>query len=175
MSLPDITIRAESEQDVTAIRAVTSAAFGAAPHTTHTEEFIVDALRKEGMLVVSKVATHNGEVVGHVAISPVRVSGKDVRWYGLGPVSVLPSYQRRGIGSALIMDALLSLSSSGAAGCVVLGDPAFYERFGFEVNDALILPGVPPRYFMVVAFGSSIPNGIVSYHEAFQQEPDSHA
>ncbi len=80
---------------------------------------------------------------------------------------MLPSYQRRGIGSALIMDALLVLSDSRAAGCVVLGDPAFYERFGFSVHEALTLPGFPPQYFLAVAFDDSLPSGVVSYHDAF--------
>jgi predicted N-acetyltransferase YhbS len=146
----DIKIREESPDDVLAISRVTAAAFLAAPHTSHTEEFVVGALRR------------------HVAISPTAISGNEVGWYGLGPVSVLPSYQRRGIGSALIMDALLVLSSSGAAGCVVLGDPAFYERFGFSANAALTLPGFPPQNLLAVAFDTSIPKGVVSYHEAFQ-------
>jgi putative acetyltransferase len=163
----DIQIREELPADVSVISRVTSAAFLAAPHTSHTEQFIIDALRRAGRLTVSRVATHNGEVVGHVAISPTAVCGDEVGWFGLGPVSVLPSYQRRGIGSALIMDALLVLSNSGAAGCVVLGDPAFYERFGFGVNADLTLPGFPPQNFLAVAFDTSIPKGAVSYHEAF--------
>jgi predicted N-acetyltransferase YhbS len=107
-------------------------------------------------------------VVGHVAISPIKISGDEMDWYGLGPVAVLPSYQRRGIGSALIMDALLALADCRAAGCVVLGDPAFYERFGFKANAALTLPGFSAQHFLVVAFADSIPGGVVSYHEAFQ-------
>jgi putative acetyltransferase len=153
---------------------VTSAAFRAAVHTSNTEEFVVEALRSAGSLTVSRVATHDDEVIGHVAISPVEISSKDLGWYGLGPISVLPAYQRRGIGSALAMDALLSLASSGAAGCVVLGDPAFYARFGFEITNALILPGVPPGHFMAVSFGGAVPTGTVSYHEAFQAEKGSH-
>jgi predicted N-acetyltransferase YhbS len=167
MSSPDIRIRQERPSDIAAVSRVTTAAFLTAPHTNHTEQFIVDALRKARKLTVSRVATDNNEVVGHVAVSPIRIGGEDGGWYGLGPVSVIPSYQRRGIGSALIMDALLALSSTGAAGCVVLGDPAFYERFGFKASAALTLPGVPPEYFTVVAFDVTIPSGVVSYHEAF--------
>jgi len=168
MSSLNIKIREESADDVAATSRVTAAAFLAAPHTNHAEEFVVGALRQAGKLTVSRVATHDDELVGHVAISPITISGNEVGWYGLGPVSVLPSYQRRGIGSALIMDALLVLSSSGAAGCVVLGDPAFYERFGFGATEGLTLPGFPPQNFLAVAFDNSIPKGVVSYHEAFQ-------
>jgi len=170
MAAPDIKIRQESPDDIAAVSRVTTAAFVAAGHASHTEQFIVDALRKAGKLAVSRVATHNDEVVGHVAVSPIRIGGKDSSWYGLGPVSVLPSYQRRGIGSALVMDALLALSSAGAAGCVVLGDPAFYERFGFKPSDSLTLSGVPPEHFMAVAFDSSTPSGSVSYDEAFRAQ-----
>jgi predicted N-acetyltransferase YhbS len=168
MTSPNIKIREESADDVLAISRVTAAAFLAAPFSSHTEEFIVGALRQAGKLTVSRVATHNDEVVGHAAISPTSISGNAAGWYGLGPVSVLPRYQRRGIGSALIMDALLVLSSGGAAGCVVLGEPAFYERFGFSANEGLTLPGFPPQNFLAVAFDSSIPKGVVSYHEAFR-------
>jgi putative acetyltransferase len=168
MDTSGVRIRQESANDLAAIRRVTAAAFLAAPHTSHTEQFIVDALRRAGKLAVSRVATYQDEVIGHVAASAVKINDKDCSWYGLGPVSVLPNYQGRGIGSTLVMDALVVLSGSGAAGCVVLGEPKFYERFGFKCNDALTLPGVPPGHFMAVAFDSSMPSGIVSYHEAFQ-------
>jgi putative acetyltransferase len=167
MDTSGVRIRQESANDIPAVSRVTAAAFLAAPHTSHTEQFIVDALRRAGKLAVSRVATYQDEVIGHVAASPVKINDRDGSWYGLGPVSVLPSYQGRGIGSALIMDTLLVLSSSGAAGCVVLGEPNFYERFGFKCTDALTLPGAPPASFMAVAFDSSMPSGIVSYHEAF--------
>jgi putative acetyltransferase len=170
MIFTGIRIRQESADDIPAISQVTTEAFLAAPHSSRTEEFIVDALRRFGKLEVSRVATYDDEVVGHVAASPVKINETDTNWYGLGPVSVRPGYQRRGIGSALVMDALLALSSSGAGGCVVLGDPAFYERFGFKSNAALTCPGAPPEYFLAVAFDSAMPSGIVSYHEAFQAQ-----
>jgi predicted N-acetyltransferase YhbS len=170
MSSQSISIRAEAANDVLAVFRVTTAAFLIAPHTSHTEQFIVEALRKAGKLAVSRVATHNDEVVGHVAASPVRINTEESAWYGLGPVSVLPSYQRRGIGSALVMDALVVLASSGAAGCVVLGNPEFYERFGFRAHDSLTLPGVPPEHFVAVAFDSSMPSGVVTYEAAFHAQ-----
>jgi putative acetyltransferase len=167
VSSQSISIREEAANDVPAVFRVTTAAFLIAPHTSHTEQFIVEALRKAGKLTVSRVATHNDEVIGHVAASPVNINEQESAWFGLGPVSVLPSYQRRGIGSALVMDALVVLASRGAAGCVVLGNPEFYERFGFRTNDSLTLPGVPAEHFMAVAFDSSMPSGIVTYDDAF--------
>ena len=116
-------IRAETPTDSQAIEAVTVAAFSDAPHTSHTEQHIVNALRRAGKLSVSLVAESGGAVVGHVAISPVSISDGTPGWFGLGPVSVLPQYQRRGIGSQLVREALRIIRKRGASGCVVLGDP----------------------------------------------------
>jgi putative acetyltransferase len=162
-----IEIRKETAADVAAIEAVTVAAFLHAPHTSHTEQFIVEALREAGQLTVSLVADAEGVVVGHVAISPISISDGAIGWYGLGPISVAPEYQRRGIGSRLMREALRVLREHGAAGCVVLGEPGYYWRFGFRVDPELSLPGVPPEYFQAVSFGASHPNGIASYHPAF--------
>lgn len=130
-------LRRESPSDAAAIRAVTVAAFLDAPHTDHTEQFIVEALRREGALTISLVAELDGEVVGHVAASPVSISDGSADWYGLGPVSVRPELQGQGIGSLLVQGALRSLRERDAAGCVLLGDPAYSLEFyttilGFE-------------------------------------------
>lgn len=160
-------IRQESPSDVAAIHAVTMAAFLDAPHTDHTEQFIVDALRKAGALTISLVAEEAGEVTGHVAISPVSVSDGSAGWYGLGPISVRPELQGLGIGSLLMQAALRLLRERGAAGCVLLGDPAYYSRFGFKPEAGLVLPDVPRGYFQALPFGESLPHGVVTYHEAF--------
>lgn len=163
----NIKIRSESASDASAIEAVTVAAFLDAPHASHTEHHIIDALRKAGELTVSLVAECNGEIVGHVAVSPVTISDGTSDWYGLGPISVLPEYQRRSIGSQLVAAALEALRMRGAAGCVLVGEPAFYGRFGFKAEPQLRLPGVPPEYFQALAFGPSRPRGTVAYHAAF--------
>lgn len=162
-----ITIRYEVAADVSAIDAVTISAFLSAPHTSHTEQFIVDGLRRAGQLVVSLVAEVDGMVVGHVAVSPVTISDGAVDWYGLGPISVVPECQRRGIGSRLMREALRALRERGAAGCVVLGEPEYYGRFGFRTDPNLSLPGVPPEYFQMIALGTNRPRGVVTYHSAF--------
>jgi putative acetyltransferase len=162
-----VEIRNEMATDVDAIDAVTTAAFRAAPHTDHTEQFIVKALRKVGKLTVSLVAEADGEVVGHVAVSPVSISDGTSDWHGLGPISVLPAYQGQGIGSRLMREALSALRERGASGCVVLGEPGFYGRFGFRAEPGLVLPNVPPEYFQAVSFGAAMPCGNVSYDESF--------
>lgn len=113
-----ISIRDELPADLAAIEAVTIEAFGTAEHSSGTEQFIVRALRDSGQLAVSLVAEEDGRILGHVAVSPVTIS---TGWYGLGPVSVVPGRQGKGIGTMLITRALAELRASGqsAASCLV--------------------------------------------------------
>jgi len=162
------TIRKETASDAPAIEAVTIAAFRDAAHASHTEHFIVRALRDSGQLAVSLVAVADGLIVGHVAVSPVTISDGSSGWFGLGPISVEPNRQGRGIGSLLMKGALAELRALGAAGCVVLGDPGYYSRFGFRAEPALVLPGVPPEYFQAIPFGSNRAGGQVTYADSFE-------
>ena len=98
----EIVIRAETSADIDAITEVTKAAFKTLEISNQTEKFIVAALRAADALTISLIAELAGRVVGHVAFSPVTISDSTRNWYGLGPVSVLPEYQRKGIGKALI-------------------------------------------------------------------------
>lgn len=163
----NVAIRSETSADTHEIEAVTASAFLNAPHTSHAEQHIINALRKAGKLTVSLVAEIDGALIGHVAISPVSISDGASGWFGLGPISVLPQHQRRGIGSKLMREALRILRERGASGCVVLGYPEYYGRFGFHADPNLILPGFPPEYFQAISFDSSKPRGTVTYHEAF--------
>jgi predicted N-acetyltransferase YhbS len=163
-----ITIRHERDTDFDTIHRITEAAFLTETHSSHTEQFIVDALRRAGQLTVSLVAESDGAVVGHVAISPVAIASGAPGWYGLGPVSVQPGHQGRGIGSLLITAALDQLKQHGGQGCVVLGDPAYYGRFGFRNHPGLTLPGVPPAYFQALPLAGDVPTGEVRYHAAFE-------
>jgi len=163
-----IGIREERAQDVARIAAVTEHAFRDAPHSSHTEQFIVDALRAEGALALSLVAVDGDQVVGHLALSPVSLSSGGTGWHGLGPISVRPDRQGQGIGTRLIETALQWLRMSGGAGCVVLGDPRYYTRFGFSVFPQLVLPGVPPAYFMALPFAGEVPQADVAYDAAFE-------
>ncbi|QIB67662.1 N-acetyltransferase [Kineobactrum salinum] len=160
----------ESPGEGKQVHQITEQAFLSAPHSDHTEQYIVDALRHAGALTVSQVARIDEEAVGHVAISPVTLSSGASGWFGLGPISVLPEYQGRGVGSKLMKSSLAALEAMGASGCVVLGDPGYYGRFGFEVVDGLVYPGVPAEYFQALSFSDKLPEGEVSYHEAFSAQ-----
>lgn len=164
-----ITVRPETPADVDAISRIIVAAFQNAAHSSHTEQFIVNALRRDNRLTISLVAVRAGDdsIVGHVAISPVTISSGAAGWYGLGPIAVSPDCQRQGIGATLMQAALAKLESIGGIGCVVLGDPRYYGRFGFEAYPGLALPGVPRDHFLVCPFGAEVPIGTVSYHVAF--------
>jgi putative acetyltransferase len=162
----DFKIRPETADDHQAIESVTIAAFRAADYKPR-EHLIVSALRSTGQLTISLVAEHDDRVVGHVAASPVDISDGSSGWHGLGPVSVVSEYQRRGIGSALVREMLRALLDIGAAGCVVLGNPDYYGRFGFRAREELRLPDVPAKYFQALLLGGDWPCGVVTYHEAF--------
>lgn len=164
--MDDILIRPEAPGDAEAIGALTTEAFADAAHRSGTEADIVAALRADGQLSLSLVAEAGGVVVGHLAVSPVTIPGAE-GWFGLGPVSVVPGHQGRGIGGALIRAALAQLETDGAAGCVVLGDPGYYPRFGFEQRPGLGFDGVPAEYFMARVFRGPVPQSNVAYHPAF--------
>jgi putative acetyltransferase len=163
-----IVIRTETDADVSAITEVTVAAFQTLEISHHTEQFIIAALRAAQALTVSLVAEADSRVIGHIAFSPVTISDGTRNWYGLGPVSMLPEYQRRGIGSALIREGLSRLKALDAAGCCLVGHPAYYRRFGFENAPGLVCEGVPRDVFFALSIDGHIPQGIVEFHEAFK-------
>jgi putative acetyltransferase len=160
-------ITPERPGDVTAIRNLIESAFRRAPHASGTEARIVEALRADGALTLSLVAVDGSEIVGHAAFSPITISGASEGWLGLGPVSVAPERQGEGIGKSLILAGLQRLRTAGAPGCVVLGDPGYYRRFGFTYDPALTYGRVPPGYFQRLVFNGQEPKGVVRYHAGF--------
>lgn len=160
-------IRLERPEDAATIHALTDAAFKGMPFSDQTEARVIDALRAAGVLTLSLVATEGGEIIGHIAFSPVKINGEAGDWYGVGPVSVWPDRQRTGIGQALIRDGLQRLRSMGAGGCVLLGDPAYYARFGFENDAHLRHAGAPSWAFQCLTLNGPRPRGEVSFHPGF--------
>jgi putative acetyltransferase len=165
--IPNVHIRNETGADAGAISEVTVAAFKTLEISHHTEQFIVAALRAAGALAVSLVAELDGRVVGHIAFSPVTLSDGTRDWYGLGPVSVLPEFQRQGIGQALVKEGLSRLKTMQARGCCLVGHPEYYRQFGFRNVPELVLEGVPPEFFFALPFDEPMPQGAVTFHEAF--------
>ena len=165
---PKIVIRSETDADVSAITEVTVAAFQTLAISNHTEQFIIAALRAAQALTISLVAEVDGRVIGHIAFSPVTISDGTRNWYGLGPVSVLPAYQRQGIGQALIRDGLSQLTDRNARGRCVVGHPDYYRKFGFRNEPGLVHEGVPPEVFFTLSFGGHTPRGTVAFHNAFK-------
>ena len=160
-------IRDETDADADVIGEVTEAAFRDLTVSDHTEHLIVAALRAARALTVSLVAERDDHVVGHIAFSPVAISDGAAGWYGLGPVSVLPQLQRRGLGSALIEAGLARLRVMGAAGCCLVGHPDYYPRFGFRNTPGLGVDGVPAEVFFALPLAGHMPQGEVTFHEAF--------
>jgi len=165
-----IVIRNETDADVDAITEVTIAAFKTLEISNHTEQFIIEALRAAEALTVSLVAELNGRVIAHIAFSPVTISDGTLNWYGLGPVSVLPEYQRKGIGKSLVQEGLSRLKDLNARGCCLVGHPDYYKKFGFKNISGLVYPGVPQEVFFALSFDGHIPQGTVMFHEGFKAD-----
>jgi len=160
-------IRKENQSDVGAITDITKAAFKNHPFSNNTEQFIINALRAANALTVSLVAELEGKLVGHIAFSPVTFTDGSENWFGLGPISVLPEFQKKGIGTKLVNEGLNLLKDLGAEGCVLVGDPNYYERFGFKSPNELKHEGVPQENFLAFSFCNRTPAGIVHFHTAF--------
>ena len=165
-----IVIRNETHNDICAITEVTIAAFKTLEISNHTEQFIIEALRAAKALTVSLVAEMDGRVIGHIAFSPVTISDGTPHWYGLGPVSVLPAYQRQGIGKALIHEGLSRLKDLNAQGCCLVGHPDYYKKFGFTNMSGLVHEGVPQEVFFALPFDGHTPQGNVAFHEGFRAD-----
>lgn len=164
-------IRLETPDDVDSIRDITAAAFKDHPLSRQTEHLIVDALREAGALQVSLVAETEGDVVGHIAFSPVEVGDDLTGWFLLGPISVRPDCQGSGVGRALIEAGLEVLRSRSASGCILVGDPSFYARFGFSTCAGITYPGVPAENILCLVMDEEAPSGEVRQHPAFEVPP----
>jgi len=165
--IANMIIRSETPDDEDAIHSVTLAAFAQASRTGGNEAQIVRELREHGDLTISLVAQDDREIVGHIAFSPVRIGGRHNGWFGLGPVAVRPSLQGCGIGSELVRRGLALLKAQNARGCVLLGKPEFYKRFGFQSNGTIAFDGLPTRLVQHLVFAGEIPAGELNYARAF--------
>ena len=165
-----IQIRPETAEDIEAIKKINTAAF-----ETEAEAGLVDALRDSSTPLISLVAEVDQKIVGHILFSPMTLSGKStiVKIAGLAPMAVMPGYQKRAIGTALVKKGLKQCISIGYQAAVVLGHPEYYPRFGFMPCSRFGIKSeydVPDEVFMV----KELENGalsdcqsVVKYHPLF--------
>jgi putative acetyltransferase len=142
------------------------------------EGTVVDALRESCPDALSLVAVEGDRILGHIFFSPVEIGGlSGVEAMGLGPMAVLPDFQRKGIGAALVAAGLRELEKSGCAVVVVLGHAGYYPRFGFVPASRFRLksqwPGIPDDVFMARFLRNEkagLVNGTVRYRKEFDAE-----
>lgn len=165
-----IIVRAETAEDIEAVRRVNELAFEQAEEAT-----LVDALRVAAHPHISLVAEADGQVIGHIFLSPVTIEMEERAplIYGLAPMAVLPEYQNQGVGSRLVREGLSECRRIGCGAVVVLGHPEYYPRFGFVPASRKGLRceyPVPDEAFMVVELtpGALLSaRGLVKYHPEF--------
>jgi putative acetyltransferase len=167
----DLIVRAERENDREAVYAVNLAAFDNA-----SEAELAEALRAEARPVISLVAELAEKVIGHIMFSPASMAAHpDLRIMGLAPMAVLPEYQRKGVGSALIEAGLEKCRNLGMNAVIVLGHPAYYPRFGFQPSSRFNMESeydVPAEVFMALELEPGVlseVSGRVGYHDAFSE------
>lgn len=168
MSEPaDVSVRPEQPADAKVIRDITHAAFEGRPYAAGDEHELIGALRAKGALFLSLVAEQEGQVVGQVSFSPAVTEDAAARWFTLGPVAVTPDLQSRGIGSRLINEGLSILTERGAAGCILTGNPNYYQRFGFELTPDQAPDEDSKPHFMVKNLNGTPPPGLFRFHPLF--------
>lgn len=161
-------IRAATPRDREAIRLVEEHAFG-----QHSEAGLVDAIVAQGGAVVELVAVEDGQVVGHILFSRLYVEGDTGEFpaVALAPLAVEPSFHGTGIGGALVREAHIRLKSAGERLSVVLGEPAYYGRFGYSHTRAA---GFESEYqgeaLQALAWDEAPETGRLVYASAFGSE-----
>jgi putative acetyltransferase len=163
------TIRDERPEDVRAIYDLTKRAFAPMPFAGGNEQDLINIMRDAGALAISLVAETDSRIVGHVAFTPAMAADNSPGWFGLGPVAVEPELQRKGIGQQLINEGLRRLRQWKAAGCIVVGDPNYYQRFGFRPSPELTPAGQPSEYYMMLSLTALQPNVVVDFHPLFSE------
>ncbi|MDH5546976.1 MAG: N-acetyltransferase [Gammaproteobacteria bacterium] len=166
--MDNLTIREEQTSDFDAITDIIDRAFAGKDYADGDESQLMPKLREQGALTLSLVALSGDTIIGQAAFSPAKIADKAEDWFTLGPVAVLPGYQRQGIGSKLILTGLERLRQNGASGCIVVGDTNYYCRFGFTLAPHLSPSAAYAEHFMIKLFRGSEPQGKFRFHPVFE-------
>lgn len=163
----ELDVRFEIPADSHHIHQLTELAFRGRPYAGGDEQEVVDRLRACEALTVSLVAIDKGELVGQITFSPATAADASQPWFALGPVSVTPNRQGEGIGALLIEQGIMQIVKLGALGCILTGNPKYYQRFGFELAPENAPTNEPAEYFMLRLLGGQKPAGRFAFHDAF--------
>lgn len=163
-------VRPEMASDESAIYELTKCAFAPMPFSDGNEQDLINALRDAGALEISLVAESEGQIVGHVAFSPAFAADGAAGCYALGPVSVDPEVQKKGIGSRLIKQGLAMLNDRDASACILVGNPNYYARFGFEPAPDNCPEGEPAEFFQILTINAERPASVIDFHKLFHME-----
>jgi putative acetyltransferase len=163
----NILIRPEMPADHSAIHDVTKRAFAPMSYADGDEQLLIGKLRDAGAVALSLVAEKRGAVVGQVTFSPAFAADGSTGWYALGPVSVEPTLKHQGIGSKLIRAGIIWLREQDAAGCALIGNPAYYSRFGFRAFPELAPEGMPAEYYQILPLRVADPDEVIGFHPLF--------
>ena len=153
--------------DHSAIYDITKRAFAPMPYSDGDEQDLIDRLRNASALAISLVAEQDGAVVGQVTFTEAFAADGSNGWYALGPVAVEPELQNRKIGAQLIEAGIAMLHERDAAGCVLVGNPDYYSRFGFRSFPDVCPEGEPAEYFQILPLGVAVPRAVISFHPLF--------
>jgi putative acetyltransferase len=164
---PSLLFRTETPADVDVIDDLTARAFAPMPFSDGTEPQVIKRLRERQELTLSLLAVDGaGRILGHVAFSPVQIPGQR-DWYGLGPISVEPAHQRKGIGRAMVSAAIRELRKIGARGIALVGNPSVYRPMGFVSHGHLTHGDLPPHLVQHMTLSGDDPAGELRFSPAF--------
>ena len=174
--MPAFTIRPEQASDYEVIYDITKRAFAPMPFSGGDEQDLINRLRDKGALEISLVAQIGSDIVGHIAFSKAYPKNEGAEnetahdiaeFYALGPIAVEPELQRSGIGSALINAGIDVLRARGAAGCILIGNIDYYQRFGFETAPHLCPKDEPADHYMILPLALKNIDSVIGFHPLF--------
>lgn len=160
-------IRPEEPGDEAAIHDITERAFAPMPFSDGDEKDLIDRFREAGALEISLVAEQDNRLVGQVTFTRASAADGSPGWYALGPAAVDPELQARRIGERLIEAGIARLREREAAGCILVGNPDYYRRFGFRSYPKLCPERQPAAFFQILPLAVREPNAVVEFHPLF--------